>query len=1065
MSLYSNYVLALLAILSIILGVFVLTIEIPLVTGSTPLDPISDVYGFKINLTRIGITPSYVSVIDSSRILIVGSYMGVSVVTVLRVLDPYSDPIIEDVYPLTGSPTSIATNGYPVSRIAVGSDKGEVLLLSVDKGRITRHLYTVLGADFYVNSLFLAKSKVGDVKIIALVSEGGPRTYPCLNCYVYILSEDGRGLLRIGPRTGNATTTCPGLDEVNVQHIAPLGVHSAEGYYWDASTVLLAYIQPLIKLVFNVIYLNTTTGEETPLPGVLVEVSLTYLETNATLIYGVNADTEGVVRVPIPYEKNYTLIVNLTIRDITGNPIWRYTYKFSPALFPERPEEIPLPTVFLVTPNVDKRSASRIYKMPPFLSTLLNIIDISNAPLTCVRRSVVDFTVKPSVKDLTLIRGSVDIYSKFLYVDPDTGFLDIVVFPTTDSKITPRSLIRDYVGYAVSLVSASTYSNGSYIIVGLSDGRLRIYEFSGSYQLRYIYSMGSKLLSLITIPHIEGYVYVAISASGIQVFRVDPYTVPVFRNLTYLYLTTPGYIHGNVLADLTTIVLAQRDSLIVVRNTDIAVKNGLILTLEDLIGRDIELVVSTPGGENIAGSLLVFKYIGGSTTSTLIDNRILLHNIIPGVEYTVELYPALNYIHSCSLTFILRKDRVLVVLSIKNANYTVEQVPYKITLNTSYVAYNVKLKITDKLSGKTLIAPLNILVDDIPIVTESLKNEHEFKLLYGVHKLTIKPSRGFENAYYEYTTELLIRESLEISVELNRVEYSVSISIIDEYGDLISPVQVMLEGPVGASIPTVLTAIIETPATPLLARVPYGEYTLTINPLNTAIYVPWTTKLNITSSQNIVVSLQRVKYNVTVRFTSTLPIICNYDLYANDTIVMSNVGVNEVVVQLPYGVNTLSAIPRRESERACLPSKLITIKVESNTNVTIPIERRVYKLRIIALEGETPISSVGIRVFSVELGAIFTTDLTDVNGVAVLSLPYGFYRIVLEHPKYTTSEFFITVDQDKSEIVSLRPSIQTLLWRFMPVIAILLAILAVIIVIRKIRSILIKRLPTEETYY
>ncbi|MEM1720487.1 MAG: hypothetical protein QW496_06570, partial [Desulfurococcaceae archaeon] len=196
--------------LACLLGLFLVVVALPLALpqGIVPaafIEPGDRVYGFKVDLVNLGIVPKYVSIVDESRVAVIGLIGEVYGVAVLRMVSPHVDPLIEDLYPLTGIPTYVAKDGYPVTRIAIGTDKGEVLLFKVDRGRITKHLYLVLGADFYVDKLYLAKDPAGNVKIVALTVEGGSRGYPCLNCYVYVLDEEAQGILRIGPKVGKAT--------------------------------------------------------------------------------------------------------------------------------------------------------------------------------------------------------------------------------------------------------------------------------------------------------------------------------------------------------------------------------------------------------------------------------------------------------------------------------------------------------------------------------------------------------------------------------------------------------------------------------------------------------------------------------------------------------------------------------------------------------------------------------------------------------------------------------------------------------------------------------------------
>ncbi|MEM4695633.1 MAG: hypothetical protein QXD67_06830, partial [Ignisphaera sp.] len=60
---------------------------------------------------------------------------------------------------------------------------------------------------------------------------------------------------------------------------------------------------------------------------------------------------------------------------------------------------------------------------------------------------------------------------------------------------------------------------------------------------------------------------------------------------------------------------------------------------------------------------------------------------------------------------------------------------------------------------------------------------------------------------------------------------------------------------------------------------------------------------------------------------------------------------------------------------------------------------------------------------------------------------------------------YITLDSDRSELISISPTPIALLWRYMPVIATLVGLGIAIYVIMKVRAILAKRLAPEEELF
>lgn len=851
------------------------------------------VYAFKVDLSSINVLPRYVILLNETRVAIVGSFGEVNGIGVLSVTDPHTSPTLEELYPITGSPTRVATDGFPVTRIAVGSDRGEILVFRVEGGRILKYLDAVLGADFYVDKLFLARDRAGNIKVIALVAEGGSRGYPCMNCFIYVMDEDARGILRVGPKVGNATPTCSGLEGVQVLDVVPLSVYDTTSYFFDASNVAVMYIPKIIPLVFNVTYVDVEKGEVKALPGALVGVSLLYNKTGVKVVYGVNADSQGIARVPIPAERETTLIVNLTIADIAGAVQWQYTYIYSPEKFEEVPSEIYLPSAVLPNRNVDLRPATKIYGVPPFLASIVDLIDLSGESLKCNRKTQVLLSLKPSVGDLTLIRGSTDPRIKFMYTDPDSGVLSIIVAPANPLGSPQILRVDDYVGGGSRIVAAGTYTDGSYLIAGLSDGRVRLYTAQGQgYILKHIYSTGSTLSNLIAIPNVNRDTYVALSSSGVAVIKVEPRLIPVYRKHLFLYLSTGDYICGDVLADLSTIALVNSTSLVVVKNSETAVRENTVLALDEILTRNVEVAIYMPGREALRGVFAVLKYPWGSTEYILTGNVLTLSNIIPGVTYTLDIRSPVPYIYNSSISFVLRDNR-LTVLEVWNSTVRVEPATYRLAVNMWYMVYPVKLQILDKVTGNRLVAPIDVLVDGKVAVESTRTNEHFLQLVYGPHNITIRPARGFENVYQVYTA---------------------------------------------------------------------------------------------------------------------------------------------------------------------------SVNISSETSITATLSRRLHNLLVTVVEQNRPISNVAVYIYSIETGQLITVLTTDTDGVVKTGIPYGVYKLVFNHEKYAEETFILAVDKDLSEVVSLRPTIYTLFWRYVPVIGGLVAVGLVIYIALKIRVIIARRLAREEVF-
>jgi len=1199
------------------------------VAWAGPSWPGDRVFAYTVDLGSLGIEARYIVALDPSRVAIAGTVGGVGAVAVVDISNPYVGPRLEDLYPLTGSPTYVGADGFPQTRVVVGSDRGELLVFRVDGGRLAKHLYVVLGADFYVNKVYLARDAVGGVRVVALVSERGPRTYPCTTCYVYVLDEEASGILRIGPTVGNATALGRYLEGMYVQDVAPLAVYTERGFYWDTSRVLVTYIpsKNVVRFSLNVTYVEDTV--EKPASGVLVEVTV-LTEGQVPMTYGVNANERGLALVPVPVDPVRTTYVNLTIRNYLGAIIWFYSYTYSPEQFKYLPDEIPLPKVTLPTRFYDSRPASKVYGVPDFLKVHLTLYDVTPAPSSCTTVASANFLLDPTVDSTTLIRGSGETELKLVYSDSTKGYVYVVTTALTGVTLRRVAVTEDYVGLGARVADVATYTDGSYLLVGLSDGRTRVYvRYAGSYSLRYIYPMVGEVRRITPLPQLPGYSYAVVSSAGVQVLRVLPYPLPVFRNVTVLYASAPTYLDGDVLADLTSVFMLERGRVTVIRNSALALERGLAIPISNIVARTVMLGVVMPGNESLERTVVRFSYPGGEVLLRPHQNGTLeLRNVVPGVVYRIDILPGLPYVQNASLTFTLRDGDVIEVLAAESLRTPVRVVGLRMLAELLYMEFTLRLVLRDDVSGPKLAAPVDIYVDGRVLTRSSVATVHELTLLYGEHVVEVVPSRGFEAAYAPTSVRVYISNDVELVLELKRSRYPVTIllldnltasapvvpvvlqvlntsitvpegykqvdlvlpygeylvavrpangyervyeelttvigvpaevtvvrlgrkvytlnlsvsdpysgvtvaplgvylngtlvetltevatarlripygvwnitvaplkgyeevyervtnvvkvdgdgalsitvprvtypllvELVDPYGRLLAPVAISVEGP------AIYNYSVEPPASSLYIALPYGNYSLRVRPQGIGRHIYRSVNLSIAMDgpKRLRVELQRVRYSLSIKVVDR-PIgilIGKFALYANGTLVASGVGAN-VTVELPYGTYVLRLVPESAWERVYSESKPTTISLTNDTSITLSTERRLYRLRVVVLEGANPVSNAIVTIVNWESGATITQLLTDDRGVVETSIPYGIYRVLVSHPSYVTTEDQVSVYDSRYVSVSVRPTLVTTLWRYAPLIGTLVGIGVATYIALRIRASLLRRLLAEEEMF
>jgi len=1001
----------------------------PSVVRSEELFP-NSTYAYKVDLGVEGLTVKHVLMLNETSVLVVGSLGGADVVTVLDVRNPYEKPTLLQIYPLVGSVTSFSTDGFPVSRIALGTDKGEVTLFKVEGGRIIKLLHAILGADFYVRKLYVLKAPTS-YKLAVLVSEGGEVSGVCASCYVYVFDESEKGVFRMGPKVGNATIK---YERIYPQDIIPLTVFNTTNYYYDATKLGVVWIQfeDFIKLYLNITYRFNATLIR-PASNALVEV-LAYNKTSGlTYRYGFNANKEGSLEIPIP--KGF--YANITLWDVNGKA---YVFTFDPkkALIIEDASYM---SIFLPQPPITL-DARRLYKIPEFLMANVEILDVSNAPSRYLGGRFTNFKINTTYSGISFVKGFQDQFSTLVFYNTEDGYLTIYRIDKDFKRVT---VIKDYVGLNTACLNAITYVDGRILTVTLKDGRIKSYELSPDakrYSLIYTYVTGSEIRRLTVIPSVEGYAYVISTSSGLQYIKTSPYLIPVFRNESALFLTYDGYVDGDLLSNLKSGVIFG-NGLIVLRNLDVLAPLGKPFTLKEVLAPKVVLKVNMPGNESVTNATVVFKYPGGFYERRPgSDGIVTFENIIPGVTYEVFLKHVKPYINPINLSFTVREFRDVVL-----------------TVNMTYKMFKLKLNVNDGLGGD-LIAPYKVVVDGKTLIASSRERSVNLNILYGTHTVRVEPAQGFENVYEPFETTIYLDRDMEVDVGLNRLTYVLEVRVEDSISKkLIAPLIVDVNG---------VKQIVDSNINRVYYILPYGNYTVYVEPSpeSEGIYLPTNTSVVLKSSTTAFVRVSRVTYyvDIVVKDATINRLMGEFEVYVNESKVA--VGVKDKVsIPLYYGLYSIQVRPSSDYTKIYEASSITRVKVDKNLTLEFPLKRKFYTLRIKVQEGEMPIRNAEVTFYSVELDTLITKLLTDENGVVETSLFYGPFKIEVTYAGYYPDSRVINLVDRVDEVIYLTPQPITLLFRYLPIVAVIIIAAVAVIGSLKLRAIIARRLTKEETLF
>lgn len=988
----------------------------------------------------------HVYALTSNRVVVIGTINGSSIVEVLEFGDPLREPDVVQRFSLVGKVTAAAVDGYPPSRIAVGTDRGEVTVFSVSQGRLYRYLNYLEGADFHVVKLLLMRAGAS-VKVAALVSESGTPGEPCIDCFVYVFSDDSTSVLRIGPTPGNTTTAYPGLYP---QDVGSLVVSRNTGIYF-APVMTLGWVPRLdmYTVVLNITYVRG--NEVKPAAGALVHVVAYRGEgENMTIYrYGTNADYNGIASVSVPQG----FVANITVYDVTGTA---HRIHFDPSLYGSNLKKYELSLTLPALPQTG--NALEIYGTPEFMKQNIEILDVGNAPNTYSSLRVLPVRISPKSKGLWLLSAQ-DYPGKYILVYTDTDSKNLTI-AFLDSTYEIEKKYVDYVGAISEIRIAYLTPSGNKLIIGLEDGRVKEYSVSFNNESirlenEYITSGDLRKLALkVSTPSF----FMAVSEGGVQVVELGTFDFPILRGGITPDFSPEGYADGDVYPDLSLLVLGGGQKIYVVRGLERA--TATVYDLGQALAPSMRVEVTVPEGEDPSNITVTLSYPWGSITKLTNGEGVAeFTNLVPGYTYTVSVIPPQPYLKSSGF-------------SMEITNYgTITQ---KVQLQ--YKIYSVRLSITDSLTEGAPISPYDILVDGEIIASNVSATTYSLNLIFGNHNITVVPSTAYgERIYYPASTELFINEDTSIRFVLNRKSYSLTIMFFDEItgSRITAPISVITN--VSTGIITVVngTETLELPAGPLVLRavpaggtaekyqpspdigidlvddtvmpvtlnrtrytvtlrivdgvtgkdalgtfklkigdldfglvssgarvvVPYGDFMLVVEPSegNYAMYRGVTEAISVRGDINYSVTVARNQYKVILAVADSLagPLVAPVNIFDNGTIIgIINKGETQTQFMLVYGVHNIRVVPKPGYEYVYVPAEL-TINVTGPLTASATIQRQTYIINLTIIDDLTKGKPIGGFTVYVNDSVV----AKDVTTNATIELPYGNYVLRVEPAK------------------------------------------------------------------
>ncbi|MEM1623586.1 MAG: hypothetical protein QW543_05605 [Sulfolobales archaeon] len=847
--------------------------------------------------------------LNTTHLVLVVGFGEHSAVVVVSLEDPVEGPKVVQSYPLAGRVTATAVDGYPPTRFAVGSDRGEIYLFKIDRGRLYQLLHLIQSADFRVLNLFVARAG-GRYKVVATVSEGLP-TGLCVNCYVYVFDEDLLGAFVISPHTITTATTY--YKRVYPQVAVPAKLYTPDGYYYRADCIALfwaPYIDAVIAELNVSYFVNATLIE--PAGGALIEVSLQDPVTKARRVYGWNADSDGRALIPIP--RGY--LVNITVIGVTKRFFVRENINTS-AIARRFKVEVTIPE------KASTEAAEEVYGTPFFAKYYVDFLDVTNAPAGYRVIRSLDKGFYPTAT----LPHFIDYGGGYIIALMNRTYMELynLDYALNLQPYTPVGI--DYLGMTpVSIVDVIAYSRDD-IVVGFSDGRVKHYKFD-SLRNRYSFAQAIVTLgSLVRMLPLSYSSYFTFSTRGVQVVTLTPYQLPILRVGFQAEFSVEGLISASSLPGAGLLALVTPSKLYVVMNLGVAIASPTPINLSNYVAPSLFVRVLPPAPQEwVNGSKVVLEYEIGSRKKSLTKiftrDDVEFTNLIPGMRYAITVIPPKDYMSNYTtvvdVQYCEEKCRNIIILA-----------------SLKYRDFSVGLLLRDEFGG-TPLGRLNVIVDG-KIYGYRAPDGVNLRLLYGYHEIIVE---SLDQYYPTYRTQIKVEADMTVTIVLKRARYNLTMLFID--------------GLTRRAIEARLVVYINGSAnyldqqSVLSVVVPSGAVNVTIAPSKEAsgIYSKRSFTVVINRSTVLDVVIDRVTYELTISALdelTRLEVPIKASVYINGTEVYR--GLLPKTISLPYAYYVIEVVPVEEHANIYSVG-IAELALVSDAKVPVLVFRKVYILEI-----------------------------------------------------------------------------------------------------------------------
>jgi hypothetical protein len=1024
------------------------------------------------------------------------------------------------IYTIGGKPTAISSDGDYGSYIAVGDEKGEVLVYRIPDRKVSY----IQASRYSIKSVTIGVGGTGD-PYLAVLDSGG---------YLYMYRATRGGWAEIGPKRSTALYNYTGG---RVLDISPAEIVSRGSVSVDPSLILMIYAPPSVGIRFRVL---NESGY--PIVNATISANLIRPEPSRQIMFQALTGGDGLASLDLPildpYNNTYNIKIThpdylsetliLGIRYLGERVVISITYRGGTSTMEyEGVSEIPI--------TMKGGQGELVPLIPPLNVTLASIVDLSKAPeeirigkpIPIFINPVVVKLIKPSVSGVAWSYIGVVIgccieespASIFIYYDQS---LNILRTGGAEYRwyILPENFERGWIGYD---------NNGYGVTVALSNGKVYyfLYDIVRGYHVAY---WGTNIAEKIHIAFYRNSALVAVGGNGsLYIQRLSPpASMPCTRSGDYLGIPLEPGVGASLSPDGAGYIVTVNSIYILWGLAEIVadrcpldmVRVRALIDIEDVISRYVKPVSEGyveiyEGGDLVARSGI---YNGSSTiylppgvydavilggfisyrtrisvphsildlkSPTLYRVNISIYYQNPESPYTASLQrapPGVTLIIDNRTEIVLGDNHVEMLLpgGVHSAFLTWRgivlargyfNVSYSgnidLVLIADLAALNVSITV---IGGSSMFIPMEGMRIRVFGEGPLLRGDLGFIRLGEVLKMPLGIYRIFVESPFFYPSESIIglREAgslLNISIPLRPREIPVRLIVMDDFGSPISNAMVLISRIESGY--QVFRGSTFSDGSVLIPSILIGDYLVSVEPVNMSMYNPYQAILRI-DRQEIIIRLNRTHQPVSIALIDPLSIRpiapLKVSIYVENRLVYSvdiNTTSNVINASIPFGRARIVVEPSQQAQQI-----YATVETTANIDigggrVEIRLLRKIHEIELkIINDISQPVQGAIAILRSAENPSIEITGISDNSGSIPMRLPYSIYTVEINAQGYNKLESTLTPGSD-STTYRLQPTILSLFQRYTLVFIASGMVLAIIFVARYMRR-YIERKAREE---